>query len=89
MNICFGVNMNVARNNWGKLRVDMKVLNYSFEYIDLDYLVANSRRLNWELTRHSNMDDICNDCVGNETSGRTSIALNFSHQLNPNLVILQ
>ena len=24
-------------------------------------------------------------CTGNETSGRASIALNFSHQLNPNL----
>ena len=31
----------------------------------------------------------CNDCVLDETSGRTSIALNLSHQLNPNLVILQ
>ena len=29
----------------------------------------------------------CNGCVESETSGRTSIALNFSHQLNPNLVI--
>ena len=28
-----------------------------------------------------------NGCVENETSGRISIALNFSHQLNPNLVI--
>ena len=31
----------------------------------------------------------CYGSVGNETLGRTFIALNFSHQLNPNLVILQ
>ena len=31
--------------------------------------------------------DKCKDCVVNETLGRISIALNFSHQLNPNLVI--
>ena len=29
----------------------------------------------------------CHSCIGNETSGWTSIALNFSHQLNPNLAI--
>ena len=31
----------------------------------------------------------CNDRVVDETLGQTSIALNFSHQLNPNLVISQ
>ena len=33
--------------------------------------------------------DLCNQCVGSETLGRISIALNFFHQLNPNLVISQ